>query len=98
MRIFRFIILLVLCINGGHLYAQQNLVYNHFFLNPSLYNPSYFGANRYTEVFLNYRKQWSGVNGAPSTATLNFHLPFNHKTAMGITAYQDEAGVLVTTT
>lgn len=98
MRIFAFIILFALCIGGSRASAQQNLTHNHFFLNPSLYNPSYFGANRYTEVFLNYRKQWAGINGAPSTAALNFHLPFNHKTALGITAYQDQAGVLTSTT
>ena len=78
--------------------AQQNLVYNHYFLNPFLYNPSYVAPNGYTELYLNYRKQWAGIDGAPTTATLNFHLPINYKMGIGATAYQDEVGVLRTTT
>jgi type IX secretion system PorP/SprF family membrane protein len=83
---------------SGIALAQQNLVYNHYFLNPYLYNPSYIAPNGYTELYLNYRKQWAGINGAPSTATLNFHLPINYKMGIGATVYQDEAGVLTTTT
>src|SRR5690349_8085136 len=83
---------------SGIALAQQNLVYNHYFLNPYLYNPSYIAPNGYTELYLNYRKQWAGIDGAPTTATLNFHLPINYKMGIAATAYQDEAGVLRTTT
>jgi type IX secretion system PorP/SprF family membrane protein len=79
--------------------AQQNLVYNHYFLNPFLYNPSYIAQNGYTELYLNYRKQWASFgDNAPSTATLNFHLPINYKMGIGATAYQDQQGILRTTT
>lgn len=84
---------------AGTVHAQQNLVYNHYFLNPFLYNPSYIAPNGYTELYLNYRKQWAGFgDNAPSTATLNFHLPINYKMGVGVTAYQDQQGVLRTTT
>jgi type IX secretion system PorP/SprF family membrane protein len=49
-------------------------------------------------VYLNYRKQWLGIEGAPTTGTLNLHLPLNYKAGLGVTAYQDEAGLLKTTT
>lgn len=77
--------------------AQQNLVYNHYFINPFLYNPSYVAPNGYTELNLNYRKQWSGISGAPTTGTLNLHIPLNYKAGIAFTAYQDEAGLLLTT-
>jgi type IX secretion system PorP/SprF family membrane protein len=80
------------------LWAQQNLFYNHYYLNPFLYNPSYIAPNGYSELYLNYRKQWSGIEGAPTTGTVSLHLPLNYKAGIAFTGYQDEAGVLKTTT
>lgn len=76
--------------------AQQQLVYNHYFINPALYNPSFIAPDGYSALYLNYRKQWSGIKGAPTTGTLNLHLPLNHKAGIALTAYQDEAGLLTT--
>ncbi len=78
--------------------AQQNLFYSHYFLNPYLYNPSYIASNGYSELFLNYRNQWNSIKGAPKTVTLNLGIPINHKSGFGFIAYQDEAGILKTTT
>jgi type IX secretion system PorP/SprF family membrane protein len=78
-------------------YGQQNLFYNHYYVNPFLYNPSYVAPSGYTELYLNYRKQWSGISGAPTTGTLNLHLPLSHKVGVAVTAWQDEAGLLKTT-
>lgn len=80
------------------LQAQQNLVYSHYFLNPFLYNPSFVAPNGYTELYLNYRNQWAGIEGAPVTGTVSLHLPLNYKTGIAFTGYQDKAGVLKTTT
>ncbi len=78
--------------------AQQNLIYNHYFINPFLYNPSIIAPSGYSEVYLNYRKQWAGFEGAPQTATVNLQLPLSYKSGLAITGYQDEAGVIKTTT
>ena len=80
------------------LQAQQNLVYSHYFLNPFLYNPSFVAPNGYTELYLNYRNQWAGIEGAPVTGTVSVHLPLNYKTGIAFTVYQDKAGFLKTTT
>ena len=80
------------------LQAQQDLVYSHYFLNPFLYNPSFVAPNGYTELYLNYRNQWAGIEGAPVTGTVSLHLPLNYKTGIAFTGYQDKAGVLKTTT
>jgi type IX secretion system PorP/SprF family membrane protein len=82
---------------SGSVSAQQNLVYNHYYLNPFLYNPSYIAPSGYTELYANYRKQWAGIEGAPTTGTLSFHIPLNYKAAVAVSAYQDEAGLLKTT-
>jgi type IX secretion system PorP/SprF family membrane protein len=78
--------------------AQQNLVYSNYYLNPFLYNPSYIAPNGYTELFLNYRRQWVGFEGAPITATANIHYPINYKMGLGASFIHDKAGVLTTTT
>lgn len=84
----------LLCSVGA--FAQQNLFYNHYFINPSLYNPSFIAPEGYSTLYLNYRKQWIGIKGAPTTGTLNLHLPLSHKAGIALTAYQDQAGLLTT--
>ena len=79
------------------LQAQQNLMYSHYFLNPFLYNPSFVAPDGYAELYLNYRNQWAGIEGAPATGTISVHLPMNYKAAFAFTGYQDKAGVLKTT-
>lgn len=81
-----------------HAQAQQDLVYSHYFLNPFLYNPSFVAPNGYTELYLNYRNQWAGIEGAPTTGTVSIHLPLNYKAGIAFTGYQDKAGVLKTST
>jgi len=78
--------------------AQQNLVYSHYFMNPFLYNPSYVAPDGYAELYLNYRNQWAGIEGAPTTGTVSIHLPINYKAGIAFTGYQDKAGVLKTST
>jgi type IX secretion system PorP/SprF family membrane protein len=99
-RIFYTVILMVTFVSvfREELQAQQHLTYNHYFINPFLYNPSYISPSGYSELYLNYRKQWSGIAGAPVTGTLNLHLPLSYKSGLALTAYQDEAGLIQTTT
>lgn len=78
--------------------AQQSMLYNHYYMNPFLYNPSYIAPSGYSELNLNHRRQWVGIDGAPTTSTLNVQLPLNYKSGLALTAIQDEAGVLKTTT
>lgn len=78
--------------------AQQSIVYNQYFFNPFLYNPSLIASHERTELFLNYRKQWMGIQDSPSTALVNLQVPINYKMAIGATAIQDNIGVVHTTT
>jgi len=54
-----------------HLQAQNYPVYNSFYINPYLYNPAE-AATEYTYVYLTARKQWSGIDGAPTLSSLSF--------------------------
>ncbi len=99
MRFFRAAFFLLLFQQTtGLLLAQQNLTYNHYFMNPYLYNPSYIAPSGYSELFLNYRRQWAQFTDAPVTATLNLQVPINHAMGFGVNLYNDKAGVLQTNT
>ncbi len=76
--------------------AQQNLIYNHYFLSPYLLNPSFVATNGYTELNLNTRKQWAQFEGSPTTITANLQVPINYKMGFAINVYNDQAGVLQT--
>jgi type IX secretion system PorP/SprF family membrane protein len=78
--------------------AQQNLIYNHYFLNPYLLNPSFIATSGYSELNLNFRKQWAQFEGAPTTLTANLQVPINYKMGWAVNVYNDQAGVLQTNT
>lgn len=73
--------------------AQQlPIVYNQFFMNPYVYNPAYAGVEGHAVVFATYKKQWLGINGAPSIYNANFHIPLKGGLAFGASAYSRQAG------
>ncbi|ELR73351.1 hypothetical protein C900_04203 [Fulvivirga imtechensis AK7] len=76
--------------------GQQMPVYNQFFFNPALYNPSFIGQSGYTEANVNHRQQWVGVEGAPVTTNINFQVPLSRKLALGAVLYSDTRGLLST--
>ena len=55
--------------------AQQAPQYSLFALNPYAYNPAYAGLENTLVATGVYRRQWSGLEGAPETQHLNAHLP-----------------------
>ena len=78
-------------------FAQQTPIYSQFFLNPYVYNPAYAGQNNRSVAFLNYRKQWIGIDGAPETGTLSFHTPAKRNIALGGMVYYDTRSLLKST-
>jgi len=86
-----FALLLIGFINSPG-YSQEIVRYNHNYLDPYFNNPSYLGNSGYTSLTLDYRHQWLGIEGAPTTTSLLFHLPFNHKMSAGINLSNDEFG------
>jgi type IX secretion system PorP/SprF family membrane protein len=55
-------------------------------------NPAYAGLKENLSVTTLYRKQWSGLDGAPTTFTLSGHSPVGDKVGLGISAVKDELG------
>jgi type IX secretion system PorP/SprF family membrane protein len=53
--------------------AQDEGIYTHYHINPTLINPAAAGFNDYQEVFLHSRLQFAGVDGAPKSYALSYN-------------------------
>ncbi len=75
--------------------TTQNLpVYSQYFANPFLYNVGFVGVNGFTELNLNYRQQWAGIEDAPVTSTFNLQIPTKGNISYAISAYSEKAVLL----
>src|ERR1044071_2161862 len=87
---------LILFLGWFQLRAQNYSLYNSFYVNPYLYNPAEASSNS-AYVFANYRKQWLNLEGAPSTATLNYNALIDHtRSGIGVKLSSYSRGLLNT--
>ena len=57
--------------------AQQRPQYSQYMLNNYLLNPAIAGIEDYADIRVSHRRQWVGLDGAPSTYYLSAHTPLN---------------------
>ena len=55
--------------------AQQKPYYTQYILNNYILNPALTGIENYTDLKMSYRRQWSGIPGAPITTYVSIHAP-----------------------
>lgn len=55
--------------------AQQRPQYTQYVFNNYLLNPAVGGIENYTDVKAGFRKQWTGLDGAPTTSYLTVNMP-----------------------
>ncbi len=67
-----------------------------FFFNPYTLNPSYAGTEGRPALFLSYRKQWSGIDGAPTISNFSFHNTSKNKLNYGVNFNSDKRGIVST--
>ncbi len=67
-----------------------------FFFNPYTLNPSYAGTEGRPALFLSYRKQWSGIDGAPTISNFSFHNTAKNKLNYGLNFNSDKRGIVST--
>ncbi len=93
----KLIIILVFSITGFLGYAQSDVQFTHFMYNKLSFNPAYAGSKGSFDLLGLYRKQWDGIEGAPSTAAFSLHAPFGGgRNAMGLIFTGDEIGKVKT--
>src|SRR6056297_1610152 len=80
-------------VSFGVSYSQQDAQYTQYMYNTMSVNPAYAGSRGQLSAAGLYRSQWVGLEGAPSTFTLNLHSPIrNSKLGYGISIVNDEIG------
>lgn len=72
--------------------AQQDPQYTQYMYNMNVVNPAYAGSKESISLTALYRKQWSGLDGAPETITFSGHSPISEKVGLGLSAIKDELG------
>lgn len=74
--------------------AQDQTNFTQFFLNPYLVNPSYVGIDGKSSIVFTYRKQWVDIEGGPQIANATFHTPISRRVSFGLSATDDQKGLL----
>lgn len=73
--------------------AQQDPMYTQYMNNPLLVNPAFAGANEVGTLSGVFRKQWVGIEGAPTTSSITYNTPVEDKNyALGSNLLYDEIG------
>jgi len=73
--------------------AQQDAQYTQYMYNTMTVNPAYAGSRGQLSAATLYRAQWVGLEGAPTTFTMNLHSPIrNSKLGYGVSVVQDKIG------
>ncbi|WP_282166090.1 type IX secretion system membrane protein PorP/SprF, partial [Cellulophaga baltica] len=55
-------------------------------------NPAYAGSRGVLSIAALHRSQWVGLDGAPTTQTLNLHTPVSRRVGLGLSIVNDEIG------
>ncbi|HDZ04220.1 hypothetical protein LCGC14_0068460 [marine sediment metagenome] len=73
-------------------YSQQDAQYTQYMYNTISVNPAYAGSRGVLSIVALHRSQWVGLDGAPTTQTLNFHTPVSDHVGLGLSVVNDEIG------
>ena len=77
--------------------AQQDALFSQYMFNHFAVNPAYAGSREVISVNMDYRAQWVGLDGAPTTASFGIHSPVRDKNlALGMNVYNDVIGPTTT--
>ncbi|GAB3824566.1 PorP/SprF family type IX secretion system membrane protein [Pontibacter rugosus] len=71
------ILILALVTFSWQAIAQQRPQYSQYMLNNFLLNPAIAGIEDYADIRVSHRRQWVGLDGAPSTYYVSAHTPLN---------------------
>jgi len=76
--------------------AQDAPVFSQFFANPFQFNPSYTAHNGFVEANIFYRKQWLGIENAPTVGAFNIQAPVGRNVSLGFSGYSNKTVLLTT--
>lgn len=74
------------------MHGQQDPQYTQYMYNMNIINPAYAGSRENLSFGLLYRTQWTGIEGAPETATFFGHSPIGNNLGLGLSVIADQIG------
>lgn len=75
------------------MYAQQWPLNENYYVNKYSLSSAYAGNSENKNVFLSYRRDWTGVANAPSTIRLSYHDGFKSNAGIGGKLIMDRIGI-----
>ncbi len=72
--------------------AQQDPQYTQYMMNTIVINPALAGSRGVTSITGLHRSQWIGLEGAPTTQTLNINTPVSRRVGVGLSVVNDDIG------
>ncbi len=86
-------VLFFVMLSACTLYGQQDAQYTQYMYNTVSVNPGYAGSRGHLSVAALHRSQWLGLDGAPTTQTLNVHSPIGYRgVGLGFSVVKDDIG------
>lgn len=89
LRNITFVLFLIM---GIGMYAQQDAQYTQYMFNTLAVNPAYAGSRGVFSINALHRSQWVGLDGAPTTQTVNLNTPVSERIGVGFSVVNDEIG------
>lgn len=86
------IALVLVIVSFETIIAQQDAQYTQYMYNTISINPAYAGSRGVLSIAALHRSQWVGLDGAPTTQTLNLSTPMGKKVGLGFSIVNDEIG------
>ncbi len=91
-------ILLSLILCPLRILAQQDPLYSQYFNNYMTLNPAYAGMNHNLNASVQYRAQWTGFDGSPTTLNFNTHTSIlRNQAGAGLLLVKDQLGNVTNT-
>jgi type IX secretion system PorP/SprF family membrane protein len=94
----QFVICIYCLVISNTIKAQQEPMYSQYMFNMVQINPAYAGNRAINNITSIYRKQWIGIKGAPTTASLSWDARAQESNVgYGLQIYNDQLGIESTT-
>ena len=78
----------------GNVLGQQQAMFTQYMFNGLAVNPAYAGSQDEISFTTLARRQWTAMEGAPTTETFSVHGPIrNRKIAIGLQLFHDAIGI-----
>ena len=93
MKIVINILAAALLLFSSALFAQQESTFTLYRYHMNMVNPAYAGVDGQTVITGSVRRQWTGINDAPSTQAVSFGTSMGKNLGLGISVVNDKVSV-----